>query len=131
MLDDNKLQCIQLIVKGESKTEIAKLIKVSRKTIYNWIEDEEFKKELSEMREESKNRAKEIINNEAVKAAKIVVDLMQKAKSEKVRYGAASDILDRGLGKATSRMELADSREGEDDISVDVLEQEIKEIDNE
>ncbi|MBU3185645.1 helix-turn-helix domain-containing protein [Clostridium estertheticum] len=131
MLDDNKLQCIQLIVKGESKTEIAKLIKVSRKTIYNWIEDEEFKKELSEMREESKNRAKEIINNEAVKAAKIVVDLMQKAKSEKVRYGAASDILDRGLGKATSRMELADSREGEDDVSVDVLDQEIKEIDNE
>ncbi|MPQ32457.1 helix-turn-helix domain-containing protein [Clostridium estertheticum] len=131
MLDDNKLQCIQLIVKGESKTEIAKLIKVSRKTIYNWIEDEEFKKELSEMREESKNRAKEIINNEAVKAAKIVVDLMQKAKSEKVRYGAASDILDRGLGKATSRMELSDSREGEDDVSVDVLDQEIKEIDNE
>ena len=60
----------------------------------------------------------------------ILKDLAENSDSDKVRLDAATKILDKIMSNAT-KIEIADGRDDKDNVSIDVLDQEIKEFDEE
>jgi len=107
MLDEKKMMAIELLVKGElTKTEIAKRCGKSRQWLYNAFDDKEFMAELDrrlhQIQTYGENRIKatlqDRINN--------IIYLAENAESEKVRLDASQYLLDRVLGKTTSKMEI-------------------------
>ena len=107
MLNDKQLECIELLMDGVNKTAIADKIKVNRKTIYDWLEKEEFKREL--------DRRKQLICNSAISDLKgstrelltEVKKLAYTAENEGIRLQALNSLLDRTLGKATSKQDIS------------------------
>ena len=107
MLNDKQLECIELLMDGVNKTAIADKIKVNRKTIYGWLEKEEFKREL--------DRRKQLICNSAISdlkgSTRELLDEVKKlaytAENEGIRLQALNSLLDRTLGKATSKQDIS------------------------
>ncbi|WP_312729369.1 phBC6A51 family helix-turn-helix protein [Enterococcus sp.] len=63
-LDERQTKCIELLGEGTLKiSEIAKLCGVSRQTIYNWRQEEEFKTTLDRRLSVVKTEANEKINS--------------------------------------------------------------------
>lgn len=131
LLDEKQIKCAALIAQGMPFTEIAKELVISRQTIYNWKQVEEFAAEVDKYGQEFIYEARGRLKSAAKLAADEVIKLLKNGKYEKTRFAAAQDILDRNLGKATTRMEVDDNRKDKDHVPIDVLDAEMEEVDNE
>ena len=129
MLTEAQVECIKLMLEGITITDIAKKLKVSRQTIYNWEDNAEFKTELDRCGRELVDSAMYKLKRAAPVAADKLVKLLSNGKYEKTQLNAAIDLLDRTTGKATTKVEVSDKQDNEH-VSKDVLEDEFKEIDN-
>jgi len=130
MLDERQIEVARLIAQGIEITEIVKKINVARSTIYEWKKLEEFTAEVDKFGQEFIYAAQGRLKCAAKDAADEVIKLLKEGRYEKTRLSAAQDILDRNLGKATTRVEVDDNRDNNDNVSTDVLDQEINEFDN-
>ena len=130
MLTDQQVECIELLAQGElKKQEIADRIKVTRRTIYNWMDNDEFKKILEEFKKELHNRTR-IFQNlmqeeghaKLVAKGQIALDnifkLANSAKQEKIRLDANVFIWESIYGKATSRIQDITDEEKENNNKV-------------
>ena len=98
LLTSKQNKAIALMVeKNLNQNEIAKELNVARQTISNWKRNTEFQEELL-------NAERNLLKGLTGKAIKTMEDLLT-AKSELVRYNAASDILDRTGHKPTDKVE--------------------------
>ena len=132
MLDDRKMKAIELHMKGMQNPEISKQIGVSRQTVWTWLTtDEEVKSELDRLKRENHLHIKNRIATEADMALDTVVYLALHGHSEKVRGENAQYILDRYDGKPTTKVEQNTKDDKKDNVSADLLEQTVKEVDNE
>lgn len=87
---------IELLLEGSMTIEeIAVSVKVSRQTLYNWMNDELFKKELEERAADFRRVQKARIAQLASKALDTQEQIMNKSKNDVARAGVASDVLDR------------------------------------
>lgn len=125
MIDETKINCIEYLVAGMEKTEIAKLIGKSRQAIYDWInKDEEFKAELAKRLHERKTEATRKINNKLPQAIDKVWYLIENAQSEKVKSDLLKYWIDREMGTPTSKIADVTEEEKKDGIDKEQLEQE-------
>lgn len=82
-------KAIQLLFEGSLKRhEIAEELKITERTLYHWIKDEDFTNAYDE-------HVKLIMGKSSGKALNTMLNLLA-ARSEMVRFNAAKDILDRG-----------------------------------
>ncbi|SKA99393.1 Helix-turn-helix of insertion element transposase [Caloramator quimbayensis] len=130
MLDERKEKAITLILSGEAITDVAKLVGVYRSTIYNWLEDEEFKAELDRRRQEIVKQGNALILAELKTYVMELRKMAVKGKSERNRLDALQYLIDRVLGKTTTKVEQIVT-EDKDKVNDDILENEFKEVDNE
>ena len=122
MLNDKQLECIELLMDGVNKTAIADKIKVNRKTIYGWLEKEEFKLELDRRKQEISKHALSDLKGDTKQILEAVKKLGYEAESEAVRLSALNSLLDRILGKATAKQEIELSNtDNNADIDLDSL----------
>lgn len=84
MLDQRQRKMIALIQDGKSITEIATVLNVSRRTVYNWLEKEEIKSELD--------------NKKALIAE--MVDLAKNSEDKTIKYNAIKYLLDSNISLA-------------------------------
>ena len=116
-LGEKQYRAMELIIQGETISDIAKMLKVSRGTIYNWLDDENFKADLNKQRQEIKNASKERINA----CIGIYISELHKiattSQSEKARIEASTYLLNRVLGTPTR-------------VQQDITEEETKESNN-
>ena len=129
MLDERQLKAAEGLAKGMNIKDTAAYAGVSRNTIYAWKEMETFQAEVSRLKHEFLEQTQAILKSEAISAAKQIINLSKNAASEKVKLQASIDILDRNLGKATTRVELDDGRR-KDVLPVDLLAGELAEFDS-
>lgn len=131
MLDEVKEKAITYLLKGEAITDVAKLVGKSRQAIYNWLDDEEFKAELDRRRQEIVTKGNAILLAELNSSIERIKRIAVKSKSEKVKLDANTYLIDRILGKTTTKIENANNDKDEDKVSRDILDEELKEFDNE
>jgi transcriptional regulator len=129
MLTEAQIECIRLMVKGVTITDIAEKLQVSRQTVYNWKSNEEFKAELDRLGQEYLDSARNKLKHAAPVAADKLIELLS-GKYEKTQLAAAIDLLDRTAGKATTKVEVTGDKDNEH-VSKDILAGEFKEVDNE
>ena len=106
MLNNKQLQAIDMLMDGVNKTAIADKIKVNRTTLYNWLENEEFKLELDRRQQEISKHALSDLKGDTKQILEAVKKLGYEAESEAVRLSALNSLLDRILGKATAKQEI-------------------------
>lgn len=129
MLDERMLQAIELKFKGVEVTKIAIEVGVARNTIYKWTRMEEFKAELSRREQEYISSTKLMAAYFAPKAMQGIMYLALKGGSEKVRLDAYSKLLDKIISNA-NKYEITDTADT-DKVTVDVLDKEIQEFNEE
>ena len=96
------------------------MLKVSRGTIYNWLDDENFKADLNKQRQEIKNASKERINA----CIGIYISELHKiattSQSEKARIEASTYLLNRVLGTPTRVQQDITEEETKENNNIDI-----------
>ena len=87
---------IELLLQGNlTIEEIAKSVKVTRQTLYNWMQDPLFDAELKEREADFRRVQKARISQLASKALDTQEQIMDASDNDKARADVASDVLDR------------------------------------
>ncbi len=128
-----KRDAINLLVENQhTKTDIARMLGISRTTLYEWTKEEEFKMELDECLRKIQTYGENQIKANLAKCIDNVVNLANHAESEKIRTENNHYLIDRVLGKTTAKIDLtADARGNEEEVTSDIIEQEFNEIEEE
>lgn len=105
MLNEKQVEVLQLHVEGENITNISKITGVTRQSIYNWMKDAEFKEELDKALDRGKSDANYKITSKLTNYIDELSRLALTAKSEKIRSDTLMYLVDRVLGKSTTKIE--------------------------
>lgn len=106
---------IKLLIEGElSKEEIAQSVKVSRKTLYNWLNDADFSEEYNEQVAEIDRKVKRRISNMVNDALDRQKRILNKSKNDNAAAVVAKDVLDRAGYAPDSKIQL----EGEGAVQI-------------
>ena len=128
ILAEKHLKCIDLIIEGKNITDIAKILKVSRAAIYNWLKDKEFNNELDKRKQEIKSKGMDKMLCELELHLNNISNLALNSASDAVRLNASSFYVEHVLGKATTKIETnTDSKEDEKDLNMDEI---LAQVDN-
>ena len=130
MLEKRQYLAIEKLMEGMPVTEIAKVVGVHRSTIYNWLENEEFKKELDTLRLEIQTSTKEhVFNNIRLYIDELQSLALDKTTSQKVRVDALKYLVNRVWGNTTTKAEVTVNKEtGEKEINLKELSKELEEL---
>ena len=121
MLDERQIKAIELLIAGEeTKTDIAKIIGISRQTLYSWMSDGEFIAEMDKRLQDIKTQAQKTFDARLDKAVNEYWKLAMTTTDVRTKQIALSGWIDRCLGRATSRVEMSDNKE-QDKINEDDL----------
>lgn len=88
MLTTKQRKAVVMLFDGKKNREIAKELKVSEQSIYNWKHNSEFIAEL-------KSLSDKYLGTEIPRILKHQIDLAFNARSEMVQFSATKDLLDR------------------------------------
>ncbi|EOU1559031.1 helix-turn-helix domain-containing protein [Clostridium perfringens] len=128
ILAEKHLKAIDLIIEGKNLTDISKILKVSRTSIYNWLKDKEFKNELNKRKQEIKSKGMDRMLCELELHLNNISNLALNSASDAVRLNASSFYVEHVLGKATTKIETnTDSKEDEKDLNMDEI---LAQVDN-
>lgn len=92
-LTTRQLQAIPLIISNATFTKGAEAAGISRKTLYKWLEQPEFKKELESQRKQLTSEAFGILEWGLTKAVAVLVGLLN-SKDDRLKRLAAKDVID-------------------------------------
>lgn len=131
-IDERKEKFITLMLLGLPFTEISKKVGVARQTLYEWIK-------LPDVKTEADRRRQEIVkqgNNYILSELRTNIDIVREIANDKDalsrdRLNASTYLIDRIMGKTTTKIENSDSKGEDDSTPKDILEEEFKEVDNE
>ncbi|EOU1666977.1 helix-turn-helix domain-containing protein [Clostridium perfringens] len=128
ILAEKHLKAIDLIIEGKNLTDISKILKVSRTSIYNWLKDKEFNNELNKRKQEIKSKGMDKMLCELELHLNNISNLALNSASDAVRLNASSFYVEHVLGKATTKIETnTDSKEDEKDLNMDEI---LAQVDN-
>ena len=127
-LGEKQYKVMELIIQGETISDIAKMMKVSRGTIYNWLDDENFKADLNKQRQEIKDASKERINANIGIYIGELHKIATTSQSEKARIEASVYLLNRVLGTPTKVQQdiTEDTNKEDNSINIDDIVQGIE-----
>lgn len=127
-LGEKQYKVMELIIQGETISDIAKMMKVSRGTIYNWLDDENFKADLNKQRQEIKDASKERINANIGIYIGELHKIATTSQSEKARIEASVYLLNRVLGTPTRVQQdiTEDTNKEDNSINIDDIVQGIE-----
>lgn len=121
-LNEKQIQAIELLVQGETISDVAKLIGVSRVTVSTWKnKDELFKVELDKRIQSLKDDVETQIMNNINPLTSKLIKIALKSNSDKTSLDAIIYTLNRVLGTPTNKVQ---------DISNDNSKADIVDIDD-
>ncbi|WP_242850922.1 helix-turn-helix domain-containing protein [Clostridium sporogenes] len=131
-LSQQQLKAIELLLKGTSINDIAKITGVSRQTISTWKnKNEVFKAELDKSLQDLKSE----VNNKILLNIEPLVDklvrIALKSNSDKTSLDAIIYAINRLCGTPTNKtQDITANKDNDKDINIDELLSEIKEDNN-
>ena len=106
MLTEQKEKAITGLLKGEEKAALAKSIGISRKSIYDWLKDPEFKEELESRRKDIVKSSNDFVLGQVSSYLEGLNDLALNSSDARTKASVLMYLVDRSLGKTASRIEL-------------------------
>lgn len=129
MLDERKIKLIELILAGENKTNIAKIIGISRQAVYDWLNDPEVIREMERTREEMLQAGKEKLTSRLDTYLDVLHKLATTSTDKRTQASCAMYLTDRILGKVSTIIEAPPEKK--ESLSHDILAAELDEWDKE
>lgn len=130
MLDERKLMLIDEIVKGEAtKTEIARIVGVSRQTVYDWLDDPKVAEKVDERLQALKGFAEKKLETKIDMALDNLIVLANDNSNKRVQAQVNMYLIDRALGKPTSKVDIEAGMKNSPNTDIDLLESEFAEFD--
>ena len=105
MLNELQIKAAIEYAKGAKITEIAKKMGVTRQTVYNWLDNKEFTNEVDRYTQQIKTSAERNLSNKVDAYIDALEDIAFNGRSEKTRTEALTYLLDRVLGKSTTKIQ--------------------------
>lgn len=126
MLNEKQIKGAKLYAEGATPTEISRELGVSRQAFYGWLKNKEFTSEVDRFIQEIVTSAEKNMNSKVENYIHALEDIAFTGRSEKNRTDALTYLLDRVLGKATTRVQdvTEDKEDGKKEISWDNIEEE-------
>lgn len=128
-LSEQQFQAIELILKGETLTDVAKMLGVSRQTVSAWKnKDVAFKRELDEQTRQLKSTVYDKILTNAVPMIDRLMEIALKSESDKTALDAIIYSFNRILGTPgkTSQEVTGDNNNNVDEVDIDKILENIK-----
>lgn len=119
-LSEKHYKCIELLIKGYKYTEIAEMVPCNRQSIYNWLDDKDFKAELDKCRHEIKNATKNKVLGKTDTYLSKIEDLAFNSASDNVKLNALTFLWETVYGKATTKIEQNTDRSTGDNKPVNI-----------
>lgn len=107
VLNKEHHKAIELLVNGSRPVDVAKEIGKSRSTIYAWMEDKEFKAELDKQRKKISDTALNKVRYKVGNYLESIEAIANTSDNESIKLQAYGMLLDRALGKATSKQDIS------------------------
>lgn len=121
-LNDTQKEFVEWYCKGETITNISKIIGITRQSIYEWLKKDEIKTEIDKCITEMKTQAEQKLVNDVDKYINEIKRLALTSKSEKVRTENLQYILDRLYGKSTTKVaDVTDKEDNKDNVDKEQL----------
>lgn len=116
MLNEKQIRAAKEYAEGQKPTDIAKNVGVSRTTFYKWLENGEFTSEVDRYLQEIKTSAEKNMVGKVENYIRALEDIAFTGKSEKNRADALTYLLDRVLGRATTKVQdITEASDGKED----------------
>ena len=122
-LNDKQIKAIELLVQGESISDVAKIIGVSRTTVSTWKnKDELFKVELNKSIQALKSDVETQILNNINPLTDRLIKIALKSNSDKTSLDAIIYTLNRVLGTPTNKVQdISEEKENTDIMDIDSM----------
>lgn len=119
MIDERKSKFIDLLIEGNTnKTDIAKLIGVSRQCLYDWLDDPQVKAELDTRLQAIRNDCTKKFNAKLEPVIDELYKIALTGTDVRTRSLACQYLINRVLGSPTANTNITDERKTEDNIDV-------------
>ena len=119
MITDKQNKMINMLIEGVPKLTIAKDLKISRQTIYDWMDKEEIKLEIGRRRQKMCEEALGQVKGDTNKLLAELEKMALTSENESIKVQCINSLLDRILGKATAKQEIELSN-ADNNIDVDL-----------
>lgn len=125
-LTEKQRQAVELLeLSGLPQYEVAKELGVHRNTVSAWCKKANFKAArrrcAEEKRRQNSKKLEDFFNDKSPEAAQILYDIMIQSKDTRSRIEIAKYLIDRKLGKITTKVEVEDNREDTEDVDIGLL----------
>lgn len=132
MLDEKHMDAIKLLCpRTMPKTEIANKIGISTRTLNRWENNEEFKAELDQRREQLKKTGRDEITNDICTYINNMKEMANQKTDNRVRFQANKYLIDQCLGSPSAvREEENKTPNGKEGTDKNTLKAEIEEMKN-
>lgn len=128
VLNEKQIQAIELIAQGETLTDVARIIGVSRTSVSTWRNKNElFKAELDKYVQGLKDGVDKRIMNNINPLVDRAIRIALKGKSDKTSLDAIIYLLNRVLGTPTNKTQVTDTDNGDNTVDINSLLEEIRE----
>ena len=116
MITEQQSQMIDYLIQGETKTDIGKLLGVSRQTIHVWSQLKEVKEEKQKRLNDIKKEAKNKIATKVDNCIDVIYEIAVKSKDTRTKFQAAKYLCDQFIGSPTA--EKTEKTEEDNKITV-------------
>ena len=128
MITEQQSQMIDYLIQGETKTDIGKLLGVSRQTIHVWSQLKEVKEEKQKRLNDIKKEAKNKIATKVDNCIDIIYEIAIKSKDTRTKFQAAKYLCDQFIGSPTA--EKTEKAEESNEITVHLEDDDINNMMN-
>lgn len=120
-LNERQIKVIELYAQGTPITDIAKICGCSRQTIYDDLSKSDVKAGVDRSLTEIKTQVEKKVVNKLDSYIEELHKLALTSKSEKTKLDALQYLTDRGLGKATSKVNVTTNEKENDSVDDNIL----------
>ena len=125
-LTESQISAAEMLQSGKfTKGEIAAKVGIHPNTMTRWCKDEKFKAAMKFYEREKIRQTLAMLNEGSARATEILMELAE-CDDKRVKMEAVKYILDRNLGKTTSKIIVDDSGKEEKEIDIDAALSEIR-----
>lgn len=131
MIDERKEKVISLILQGTNKSDIAKILKISRSTLYDWLKDSDLINQMKLQRNELIECGNERLTNRLDTYLDILHKIATTSKDSRTQASVSMYLTDRILGKTATHIMTNEREKDKDVVPLDVLAAELDEFERE
>lgn len=125
MLTKDQEKVISLYIEGNTIVDIAKVIRVSRQTIYSWLGKDDVKAEMDRRKQDLANQGNQLILKDVTTYIDNIKELAKDKSDKRVSLAANQYLLNRVYGNPTSTIET-DEGSNSSNVNENELENELK-----